>query len=61
MSVILDGTTHVVEAMAIVLRYVTSDWTIAQHLVCALLVTKSLSEEEVAHELIGTLSITLGI
>ena len=36
-SVIFDGTTHVAEAMAIV---VSSGWTITQHLVCVLLVTK---------------------
>ena len=59
MSVILDGTTHA--AMAIVVRYVSSDWTITQRLVHALLVTKTMSGEELARELISTLSITLGI
>ena len=39
-SVIFDGTTHVAEEMAIVVRYVSSDWTTTQRLVCALLVTK---------------------
>ena len=58
-SVIFDGTTHVAEAMAIVVRYVSSDWTITQRLVCALLVTKTMSGEEVARELICTLSIKL--
>ena len=58
---IFDGTTHVAEAMAIVIRYVSSDWTITQRLVRALLVTKTMSGEEVACELISMLSITLGI
>ena len=60
-SVIFDGTTHVAEAMAIVVRCVNSDWTITQRLVRALLVTKSMCGEEVARELIAALSITLGI
>ena len=49
------------EAMAIVVRYVSSAWRITQCLVRALLVTKTMSGEEVARELIATLSITLGI
>ena len=49
------------EAMAIVVRYVSSAWRITQCLVRALLVTKTMSGEEVACELIATLSITLGI
>ena len=60
-SVIFDGTTHVAEAMAIVVRYISSDWRITQRLVRALLVTKTMCGEEVARELIATLSISLGI
>ena len=60
-SVIFDGTTHVAEAMVIIVRYVSTDWKICQRLVSVLLVTKSMCGEEVAHELIGTLSIKLGI
>ena len=48
LAVIFDGTTHVEEAMAAVLRYVRSDWTIHQCLVLFLLVMKSMSGEEVA-------------
>lgn len=58
---IFDGTTHVAEAMAVIVRYVNSDWTITQRLDRALLVTKSMTGEEVARELISTFSITLGI
>lgn len=41
-SVIFDGTTQVAEAMAIVVRYISSDWRITQRLVHALLVTKTM-------------------
>lgn len=61
-SVIVDGTTHMAEAMAIVVRYVSSsDWTNRQRLLRVLLVMKTMSGEEVAHELISTLSVTLGV
>ena len=47
---LLYGMTHVAEAMAIVVMYASSDWTITQHSVCALLGTKTMSgEEEVYH------------
>jgi hypothetical protein len=59
--VIFDGTTHVAEAMAIVVRYVSRDWKITQRLVRALLVTKTMCGEEVARELIATLSINVGV
>ena len=49
------------ETMAIVFRYVSSDWTITQHLVHALLVTKTMSGKEAVCELIATLSSNLGI
>ena len=42
--------------MAVRVRYVSSDWTISWHLVCALLVTKSMTREEVARKLTGTIS-----
>ena len=57
-SVIFDGTTHVAEAMAVVVRYISK---ITQRLVHALLVTKTMSGDEVARELISTLMNTLGI
>lgn len=63
MSVILDGITHEAEAITIVVRYmyVSSDWTIIQRIVRALLVTMTMSGEEAACELITSLSIVLGI
>ena len=34
-SIIFDGTTHLGEAMAVVVRFVSSDWTVVQQLMNA--------------------------
>lgn len=60
-SVIFDGTTHVSEAMNIILRFVSDDWKIEQRLVKLLLVTKSMTGEELAQQLLSCLSTNLGI
>ena len=60
-SVIFDGTTHLGEAMAVVLRFVDEDWGIQQRLARLMLLAKSLTGEEVARELIVVLSTGLGI
>lgn len=52
-SVIFDGTTHVSEAMNIILRFVSDDWKIEQRLVKLLLVTKSMTGEELAQQLLS--------
>ena len=57
LSVIFDGTTRMGEAMGIVVRYITSDWKIQQRLVRLQLLAQSMSGEEVARELITTLSV----
>ena len=59
-SIIFDGTTHVCEAMVIVLRYV-DDWVINQSVCRLMLLAKSMSGEEVARQIIMTLSTELGI
>lgn len=51
MSVAFDGPTHLGEAMAVVLRFVDSEWQIQQRLVRLMLLAKSLKGEEVAREL----------
>ena len=61
LGVIFDGTTHTCEALAIVLRFISDSWTIDQRLVRIQLLAKSLTGEEVAHEMINVLSTTLGI
>lgn len=55
LSVVFDGTTHVEEALAIVVRFV-DDFTIKQRLLCLKLLKKSTTGEELARVLISTLS-----
>ena len=59
-AVIYDGTTHVCEAMVVILRYI-DEWVIRQRVVRMMLVAKSMSGEEVARQLISVLSTELGI
>ena len=49
------------EALAIFVRYVSDKWVIEQKLVRLQILAKSLSGEEVARELISTLSVNFGI
>ena len=51
-SVIFDGTTCLGEAMAVVVRFVSSEWTVEQRLVKLQMLAKSMKGEEVARELI---------
>jgi len=60
-SVIFDGTSRLGEALAIVLCFVTSEWSIDQRLIKAQLLSKSLKGEELARELIHTLTTEYGI
>ena len=54
--VVFDGTTRHGEAMAIVVCFVDDSFSIQQRLVCLQLLAKSMSGEEIARELINTLS-----
>lgn len=60
-SVIFDGTTHVCEAMVIVLRYLDDTWCLQQRVAKLRLLAKSMTGEELARELIVTLSTELAI
>ena len=60
-SVIFDGTTHVCEALAIIIRFVDDEWNVKQRAVRVMLLAKSLTSEEVAHQLIVCLSTEYGI
>ncbi len=60
-GVIFDGTTHVCEAMVIVLRFIDADWQIQQRVVRLMLLAKSLTGEEVARQLIMCLSNELSV
>ena len=55
-SAIFDGITHLGEALAIVLRFISPSWTIQRVFFRLQLFTKSLRGEEVARELIRILS-----
>ena len=55
-SVIFDGTTRLGEATAIVVRFVDDSFVIQQHLIRLQLLVKSMTGEEIARELINTLS-----
>ena len=57
MSLIFDGTTRLGEALAIVVRFVSDsdDWKIEQRLIRLQLLTKSMTGEEIAREIIDTL------
>ena len=59
-SIIFDGTTHVAEAPNIILRFVI-EWKVHQRLIQLLLVTKSMNGEELAHQLLSTLSVDFSI
>ena len=55
-SVIFDGTTRLGEAMAVVVRFVSNEWTLEQRLINLQMLAKSMKGEEIARELIHLLS-----
>ena len=55
-SVIFDGTTHLGEALAVVVQFVSEDWTLEQRLIKMQMLAKSMKGEEIARELIHLLS-----
>ncbi len=59
-SVIFDGTTRLGEVLAIVVRYV-DDWNVKLCLVRLEFLQTSVNSQELARELISTLSVMLGI
>ena len=60
-SVIFDGTSCLEEAMAIVLRFISDNFTIEQCLVRLQMLAKSMKGEEIVRELISILSASYGI
>lgn len=56
-SIIFDGTCHLGEALCIVVRYITDQFSIKQRLIALKMLQKSLTGEEIARELISTLSV----
>lgn len=61
LGIIFDDTTHVCEACAIVIQFVSDSWCIEQKLIKIQLLAKCLTGEEVARELISVLSTQFGI
>ena len=59
--VVFDGTTHIGEALVIVIRYVDPEWQITQRLVRLQMLVKSVTGEKLARELILVLSVNYGI
>lgn len=55
-GVIFDSTTWLGEAMTIILQFVGEPWTLVQRLVRIQLLSKSMTGEEIARELIHVLS-----
>ena len=60
-SVVFDGTTHVCEAMVVVLRFLDKDLNIQQRVSRLMLLAKSMTGEEVARQLISSISTELRI
>ena len=60
-SVVFDGTTRLGEAMAVVIHYIDSSFTIKQRLIRLQLLAKSMSGEEIAREIIASISTQYGI
>ena len=61
LSVIFDGTSRLGEALAIVVRYVDDNFKIEQRLIRMQMLSKSMTGEEIARELINQLSAVYGI
>ena len=61
LSVIFDGTSHCGEALAILVRYIDDSWNVQQQLLCIRMLSKSLTGEEIAHDLIQEVSVNYSI
>ena len=60
-SVIFDATIRSCEAMVILIMYVADDWSLVQLMLQVHLQAKSMTGNEIAYELISTLSTKYGI
>ena len=61
LSVIFDGTSHCGEALAILVRYIDDSWNVQQQLLSITMLSKSLTGEEIAHDLTQELSVNYSI
>lgn len=60
-SAIFDGTTRLGEALAVLLRFMDDDFSLQQRQVRVQMLSKSLTGEEIARELLTVLSVTYSI
>ena len=60
-SIVFNGTTRLGEAMAVVVRYIDTSFSIQQRLIHLQVVAKSMRGEEIAREIIATISTQYGI
>ena len=60
LSIIFDGTTHVCEALVVIVRYM-DNWTIKQQVCRLMLLAKALTGEELARQLITVISTELSV
>jgi len=60
-SVVFDGTTRLGEALVVVIRYIDPSFNIQQCLIWLQLLAKSMAGEEIAREIITTISTQYGI
>ena len=61
LSVIFDGTSRLGEVFVIIIRFVDSGWLVHQRLIRVKLLANSLSGEEIALEIINSLSLEYGV
>ena len=61
LSIIFDGTSRLGELLGVVVRFIDSGWCIQQKLIRLKMLAKSLTGDEIARELINTLSVDYGV
>ena len=61
LSIIFDGTSRLGEALAVIVRFVGEEWTLEHWLVRMQMLSKSMTGEQIAREIIGILSVTYGV
>ena len=61
LSILFDGTTHICEALVMIIRYMDDDWQTQQRICRLMLLSKSITGEELARQIITAISTELGI
>ena len=61
LSVIFDGSSRLGEALAVIVLFVGEEWTLEHRLIRMQMLSKSMTGQEVARELIGVLSVAYGV